>query len=439
MINPHQNQKRSRTSILVLLAVMAIIFQGCMRFTPSRASLVSNEAKRARLSDKEHEDTDQTGKKKPKVQYLGREAFFSLEEKHKERLGELSKSRASSIKSSITATYKIGIGDVLELFVFETDELNRKIRVRPDGNISLPLLGQTKAVGLTEEELQDEITKKLDKFMHSPQVQLFIDQYAAHKVWVVGEVAKPGAYPLSRDNYSLIELISEAGGRTERASGTIVLIPDREVVYKKISTFFKEGGNSEEEIKSDEDSNKVEIIRDKKIETIDDSTVEIETVQNILLKNREKIVQAKNGIEIEFDDLVGSVDELPLTVPLKAGDTVVIPEAGKIQIEGEVKSSGSYPLSSRTTLSGAIAAAGGFSYPADATIVEVIRELGSGEKAMIVLDMNKINAQEEKDVRLRDGDLIRVPSARVRFAISQVTSIFSALLGRLFAPLQPGA
>jgi protein involved in polysaccharide export with SLBB domain len=436
MINP--NKQRSCSIILILLTIAAITFQGCMRFTPSRASLVSNEGQRARLSDKENKETDQTDKKKSKVQYLGREAFFSLEEKHRERLGELSKSRSSSIKSNITATYKIGVGDVLELFVFETDELNRKIRVRPDGNISLPLLGQLKAVGLTEEELQDEITKKLDNFMHSPQVQLFIDQYAAHKVWVVGEVAKPGAYPLSRDNYSLIELISEAGGRTERASGTIVLIPDREVVFKKISKHMEKENSSENEIKPDEYSKSTLNDQEKTLETNDDSLIELERMQNIVLENTEQIVQAKNGIEIEFDDLVGSVDELPLTVPLKAGDTVVIPEAGKIQIEGEVKSPGSFPLSSRTTLSGAIAAAGGFSYPADATIVEVIRELGSGEKAMIVLDMNKINAQEEKDVRLRDGDLVRVPSARVRFAINQVTSIFSTLLGRLFAPLQPG-
>jgi polysaccharide export outer membrane protein len=413
----------SRIFLILLLITPVFFLTSCMRFTPSRASLVSKEGSRARLSDEAGE--------KSKKQYLGREAFFSLENKHRERLDTLTKERSDSIKPSSSATYRIGIGDILELFVFETDELNRKVRVRPDGKISLPLLGHIKAIGLTEDELQDEITKKLDNFMHSPQVQLFIDQYAAHKVWVVGEVAKPGAYPLSRDNYSLIELISEAGGRTERASGTIVLIPEKTSSLPEIPDMIDDDTiltDNNELLDTPEDSEIKDV--DKKSAKSSSDTA---TFQKI--PDPGQLLQVRNGIEISFDDLVGSVDDAPLSVPLRAGDTIVVPEAGEFQIEGEVAKSGSFPLSSRTTLSGAIAAAGGLGYAANAEIIEVIRELGSGEKAMIVLDINKINAQEEKDVRLRDGDLIRVPSARGRFVLSQITNIISSLLGRLFAPI----
>ncbi len=421
--------RKSKTLTIVTFLLLSLCFQACMRFTPSRASLVSKEGSRARLTstDTTTENATDDAVEKDKKRYLGKDAFYSLENKHKERLKNLTKERSDSIKPSGSATYRIGIGDILELFVFETEELNRKVRVRPDGNISLPLLGQIKAIGLTEDELQQEITKKLNTYMHSPQVQLFIDQYAAHKVWVVGEVSKPGAYPLSRDNYSLIELISEAGGRTERASGTIILIPERASALSKDNTIDDDSTSNEsvspsEMIESSELANAKATTSEPFIESLDP----------------QELTGVRNGIEIAFDDLVGSVDDSPLTVPLRAGDTIVVPEAGKIQIEGEVKTPGSFPLSSRTTLSGAIAGAGGFSYPANAEIVEVIRELGSGEKAMIVLNVDKINAQEEKDVRLRDGDLIRVPSARGRFVVNQITTIISSLLGRLFAPITTG-
>jgi protein involved in polysaccharide export with SLBB domain len=425
-----------RTFSVLLLLLLTTSLQACLRFTPSRASLVSSESSRARLAEE--------GDTKEKKRYLGKDAFFSLDIMHKDRLQTLTKERSGSIKPGGSATYRIGIGDILELFVFETDELNRKVRVRPDGNISLPLLGQVKAIGLTEDELQQEIADRLDEFMHRPQVQLFIDQYAAHKVWVVGEVAKPGAYPLSRDNYSLIELISEAGGRTERASGSIVLIPEQ--------TFHQETEKTNDEVDAIIPEDEI-VLNDTDHATkplspdTDSEDSPSEDLPEKLpprkmspdpaekVSNPEQLLKSRNGIEIFFDDLVGSVDDSPLTVPLRAGDTIVVPEAGEIQIEGEIKSPGSYPLSSRTTLSGAIAAAGGFSYPANTEIVEVVRELGSGKKAMIVLNVDKITAQEEDDIRLRDGDLVRVPSARGRFALNQVTHIISSLLGRLFAPI----
>ena len=89
---------------------------------------------------------------------------------------------------------------------------------------------------------------------------------------------------------------------------------------------------------------------------------------------------------------------------------VLVPEAGKIMVEGEVQKGGSYDLNPQTTLLSALAAAGGITYGAKVDEVEVVRDLSLTRKAHLVLDLGKIASGEEKDVRLRNGDIVRVPS-----------------------------
>ncbi len=346
---------------IVLLICLNIT--ACLRFTPSR------------------DDSQNTDKS----QYAGEEDFYSLDKIQKDRLTQLQNERVAASALNQGVSYKIGVEDMLELSVFDAPELNRKVRVRPDGNVSLPLIGLVQVTGKTEEEAQNEVTEKLSEFMHSPQVQLFISEYSAHKVWVVGEINKPGAYALSRDNYSLIELLAESGGRKEKASGMIVLIPN--------------------------------------------------SVQDKSLTLSKDLINTKYGIEIPFESLVGTIGNPPLNIPLRAGDTIVVPEAGTIQVDGEVAKRGTVIATSKITLLGAIASAGGLSYSADINEVEVIRELGDGKKALITVDLEKVALNQGEDIKLRDGDIVRVTSASGRFIANQTITIFNGLLGRL--PLSP--
>ncbi len=89
---------------------------------------------------------------------------------------------------------------------------------------------------------------------------------------------------------------------------------------------------------------------------------------------------------------------------------VIVPEAGKVMVEGEVERSGSYDLSQQTTLLSALASAGGISYAAKVDEVEIIREVGADKKAHLVLDLGRIANGEEKDVRLKNGDIVQVPT-----------------------------
>jgi polysaccharide biosynthesis/export protein len=357
------------------LAASAAILLGqtaCLRYVPSRSELAG---------------------KGEQAQYGGEQAFYSLEQNQAQRLNALVSERNAQRGANARPTYRVGVGDVLEFSVFEVPELNLKARVRPSGDVALPLIGSVPVIGQTEAEIQEDVRTKLLKFVHTPQVQVFIAEYEANKVWVIGEIHKPGAYPLSRDNYSLIELLAEAGGRTERAGSLVVLIP-------------------------------------QSASAAADQTDASDAAKRARLAQ----AQNQNGIEIYFDDLVGSLNKPPLSVPLRAGDAIVVPEAGMVQVDGEVNKPGSYQLASRMTLLGAIASASGLNYSADVKQVEVVRELGSGQKALLTVDLEKIALREGTDIRLRDGDVVRVPSSPGRFATRQTINIVNGFLGRLVPP-----
>ena len=304
-----------------------------------------------------------------KKYFAGKEAFIAFEDNQRKRLNDLLQARSTLASGPGADSYFLGEGDVFDLSVFEVPELNTTVRVRPTGDISLPLIGTVAVAGKSEGEVQDLLHERLSKFVRHPQVRIFIKEYNSHRVSVIGEVSKPGVYPLQRRNYSLVELISSAGGKTERASGRLVLIPAQTATTS----------------------------------------------------------QQANGIEIFFDDLIGSSEKPPLIVPLVANDTVLIPESGSVQVDGEVLKPGSVPLSSRMTLLGSIAASGGLTYSADVSRVELIRELGGGTKAIMPVDLEAIALRGEKDLRLRDGDVVRVPSEPSRFATRQVVESINKL------------
>jgi protein involved in polysaccharide export with SLBB domain len=144
------------------------------------------------------------------------------------------------------------------------------------------------------------------------------------------------------------------------------------------------------------------------------------------------------GIEIDLEDLVGQSGQRPLLVPLLPGDTIVVPEAGRYEVDGEVLHSGSFVLASRTSALGAIAAAGGFTYSADVKKVEVIRDIGAGKKAAVTLDLEEVGLRGGRDLRLRNGDVVRVPSEPGRFFRRQVVETLNGIFRGVGVNAQAG-
>jgi polysaccharide export outer membrane protein len=134
-----------------------------------------------------------------------------------------------------TTDYRIGPEDVLRVSVWDNRELTLDVTVRPDGKISIPLIRDVQAADLTATELADAILKQLLAFVKDPQVSIVVTQVNAPKIYVIGNVARPGPYPL-RSEMSALQALSLAGGFTQFASPRSIKIVrgsgDRQEVRK---------------------------------------------------------------------------------------------------------------------------------------------------------------------------------------------------------------
>jgi len=120
--------------------------------------------------------------------------------------------------------YRVGVEDVLEIAVWREPELSTTAPVRPDGKVSVPVVGEIQAVGRTAHELEDEVAKKLANRIANPTVVVVVKEVNASRVFVLGEVAKPGAYPM-RGAMTVVQALALAGGMTEFASkGDITIL-----------------------------------------------------------------------------------------------------------------------------------------------------------------------------------------------------------------------
>jgi polysaccharide export outer membrane protein len=143
--------------------------------------------------------------------------------------------------TSASESYVIGPEDVLYIHVWKEEALSRTIPVRTDGKISLPLIDDIQAAGLTARQLKEVLTKRLKEFLDAPNVSVIVTEANSYKVYVSGQVRTPGVYRL-RNETSLLQIIPMAGGFTDWANQKKILIIRKEdgkekritVNYKKI-------------------------------------------------------------------------------------------------------------------------------------------------------------------------------------------------------------
>ncbi len=140
----------------------------------------------------------------------------------------LKKDAQPEIKAD-SSDYIIGPEDVLYIHVWREEALTRTVPVRFDGNISLPLIDEVQAAGLTPLQLKEVLVEKLKKFVDAPNVSVAVMEANSFKVYVSGQVRTPGVYRL-RSETSILQIIPMAGGFTEWAD------------QKKILVIRKEGG-----------------------------------------------------------------------------------------------------------------------------------------------------------------------------------------------------
>jgi len=123
----------------------------------------------------------------------------------------------------VTTDYILGPEDVLEITVWRNVDLSKTVTVRPDGRISLPLIGDVSAVGKTTVQLAEEISAKLKEYKENPQVTILVKEVNSYAIYVLGEVAHPGKFPL-KSKTTLLQAVTVAGGFTPTAARNKIVV-----------------------------------------------------------------------------------------------------------------------------------------------------------------------------------------------------------------------
>ena len=154
-------------------------------------------------------------------------------------------------EAPLSEDYVIGVEDVLFVSVWKNPDLSREVPVRPDGKITLPLIDDIKAVGLRPAELKEILTGRWKAYITAPEVSVIVTQVNSLKVYMVGEIPKPGVLVLKGPT-RLLQAISQVGGFTQFADRSRIIVlrsgPDGgesrlEFNYKKIISGDRPGEN----------------------------------------------------------------------------------------------------------------------------------------------------------------------------------------------------
>ena len=265
--------------------------------------------------------------------------------------------------------YLLGPGDVIEITVFQVDELNTKARVNGNGDIILPLLGMIKVAEKSVAQVEREIVDALAKdYLQNPQVGIFIDEYRSQQITVMGAVVEPNVYNV-RQSRSIFEMLSMAGGITEKASDKM----------------------------------------------------------RVRLNRKDEIGQQKQiNLVLSMQELLKGSDQAHM-LRLQGGDSILVPEAGVIFVEGAVKKPGSYKMDGDVNVLKALALAGGIPWEAKNNI-QVIREV-DGRPVAVTVDIEAIKDQEEEDIILEDGDVVVVDYNLGKRAFTGFFKTFGSIFG----------
>jgi polysaccharide biosynthesis/export protein len=279
--------------------------------------------------------------------------------------------------------YVIGPEDILEIEVFDTPELRQRVRVENDGSINVKLLGRVQAAGLTVQNLRTELQSDWGKdYLQDPQVSIFVREFHARPVTVIGAVEKPGVYQVPGSR-SLMGVLAMAGGLAKRPAAGRTLFVTRK------------GGFG-------------------------------------VLEPRQGLRQvAADQVEIDIPLLLYSHEER-LNIPIKSFDTISVTRAGVVYVVGEVKKPGGFVLEDKEHISilQALALAEGLSPNAARKAARVIHRADDGTLSETPIDLSKILNGKTQDMALAADDVLFVPNSHAKYVAKRTAeSVIGTLSG----------
>ena len=308
-----------------------------------------------------------------------------------QKLAELWRKRT---KDSAVNEYPIGPGDVIEISVPAMEELkNRSVRVTAEGTILLPFIGHVQAAGLTEAEFVEQLQPRLKDYLRNPRVSIFVKEYNSRQVAVLGAVTRPGIYNITSGSENILEMISRAGGILPESESRIHLIPVEPLK-----------GEAAKEV----------------VSTLPADLLPKDLASPILKKTAPILIDVK---ELSYGG-----HQHYLSLPVRPGDTIMVPGGAQILVEGWVEKPGALKMSPGLTVSGAVAAAGGVLFAADTSTVAVIRPNRDGKTVSLPANLDKIKKGEMTDIRLQGGDIVQVSSSSVKLVPYGIYELFKNVI-----------
>jgi polysaccharide export outer membrane protein len=275
--------------------------------------------------------------------------------------------RASAKPPAVGRDYTIGPEDVLEVEVFNVPELKRIARVSNDGMIGLALIGRVKAAGLTVDQLRDQLEARYgETYLQNPQISVYVTDYRAQSVSVIGAVEKPGMYQLWAPR-NLIEILAMAGGLAKKATAPA----------GRTLVITRKGGFGD-----------------------------LQVVDGMRLL-------ADDKLEIEIRKLLYSQDP-GLNIAVKPFDTISVAKADLIYVVGDVRKPAGIVMEDRDELTvlQAVAMAEGINRTASKNKARIFRKSEDGGKIEIPVKVGDILAGKAADTTLVANDILFIPDSQ---------------------------
>lgn len=292
---------------------------------------------------------------------------------------------AEESQIGVRGPYRVGAGDVLDILVFEVEELSRPAVVTPRGTISLPLIGEIPVKGKTTMEIEAVLKQQYDgDYLRDPQISVSVTGFRSQPISVVGAVQEPGVYQLQGER-RLVEVLAMAGGLTEEVGESIT-----------ISRHDDGTGNA----------------------SVGPGADLLGTAAARLLIDSGDA--AGGEIEVSIRELLTARDGGDANPIVEPHDVIRVSKAGIVYVMGAVEKLGGFVIKDQEqmTVLRAISLASGFGRHSSPQKARVIRQY-EGVKREIPIRIKDVIEGSEEDLNLQANDILYIPDSRAKSAISR--------------------
>ena len=276
-----------------------------------------------------------------------------------------------------------------------------QVQVSDSGTITLPFVGTIDVQGMSLEQVVNRLEQAYSEYIRTPEVHVAMEDDRNQAVAVMGLVNKPEVVPLTVPDETIMDVIGDAGGLTNEASQRVLLIPAAAQAQSAVDPPDAAGGAVNVAYQGAADQGTVGPAGQGRIAPV-------------------------------VVDLHSSADQGCLDLPVRAGDTVVVPPAGNVMVGGWVDRPGEVQISPGMTVLGAITAAGGALYSSN---VEVLRANPEGKRTAISVNLSAVKSGRQPDPTVEAGDVVMVEGSVLGALPYAFHSLFNGVSGGIPIPV----